>query len=540
MAPFKKSNARERLRELRKNGVGKFVSVEQAVALVHDGDTLATGGFVSLGLPEYLHLKLEERFLSTKAPKDLTIFYAAGQGSSNHSAMDHYAHEGMVKRVVGGHWALIPEMQKLAFDNKIEAYNLPQGVLSHLFRAIAGHKPGILTTVGLGTFVDPRFGGGKVSEKAKEDIVRLMEIDGDEYLFYKTCGIDVAFIRGTTADEDGNITMEKEALTTEVLSIAMATKNAGGIVVVQVEQVAQRNTLSARNIKIPGVMVDFVVVSPPEHHMQSAICQYNPAFSGEIKVPLAALPPLEMSERKIIARRAALELVPDAVLNLGIGMPEGVADVAAEEGVSDMFTLTAEPGSIGGIPAGGKNFGASTNPITIIDQPYQFDFYDGGGVDCTFLGLAQADEQGNLNVSKFGPKLAGAGGFINISSNSKKVVFVGTFTTGGLKVEVKDGKLVILSEGKVKKLVKEVEHRTFSGEQAVKKDLPVLYITERCVFKLTKEGMELIEVAPGVDVEKDILAYMDFKPIVKNPKLMDARIFTDKPMGLRADILAKL
>lgn len=515
----------------------KVVTAQEAVSHIKSGSTIATGGFVGTGFAEEIAIALEDRFLETGMPNDLTLFYAAGQGDGKDRGLNHWGHEGMVKRVVGGHWGLAPKLQKLAFDNKIEAYNFPQGVVSHMFRDIGAHRPRTITHVGLGTFVDPRKGGGKINSKTTEDLIELIEFDGKEYLAYKTFPIDVAVIRGTTGDTQGNITMEKEALTLEVLAIATAVRNSGGIVIVQVERVAEFGNLNSRQVKIPGIHVDFVVpVVDMDHHWQTFADKYNPSFSCEIKVPLSSIKPLELGDRKIIARRSAQELSNGDIVNLGIGVPEGISTVCAEENVLDHIKLTAEPGVIGGLPAGGLNFGAATNTEAVVDQPYQFDFYDGGGLDVCFLGLAQADESGNLNVSKFGPKLAGAGGFINISQNAKKVVFCGTFTAGGLKVSINDGKLTIDQEGKVKKFVKAVEHITFSGDVAKKNKQPVYYITERCVFKLTDKGMHLIEIAPGIDLEKDIKAQMEFEPVIDGDiKEMDMAIFKDENMGLKID-----
>lgn len=521
---------------------GKIVSAEEAVRLIRDGDTIATEGFVGTGFPEEIVIQLKKHFLKKGSPKNLTLIYAAGQGDGKTKGLNHLGIDGLIGRVIGGHIGLAPELQKLIRANTILAYNFPQGVISHLFRDIAGHKPGHLTYVGLGTYIDPRIDGGKLNELTKtkgEDLIELIYVGGKECLFYKALPIDVAIVRGTTADVDGNITMEKEALTLDALALAMAARNSGGLVMAQVERIADRGTLNARQVKIPGILVDCVVIAKPENHWQTFVEFYNPAFSCEIRMPMQSIPPMEMSLRKIIARRAAFELMPNSVVNLGIGMPEGVAQVANEEQIIDYLTLTTEPGVIGGVPSSGINFGNGTNMVALIDQPYQFDFYDGGGLDMAFLGAAEIDQEGNVNVSKFGPRFVGPGGFINISQNSKKNVFVGTFTAGGLKVVIEDGKVKIEQEGRERKFINQVEQKTFSGKYAAMKKQPVIYVTERCVFKLTDEGLELTEIAPGIDLEKDILALMDFKPVISSGlKMMDSRIFQPQPMGLKNDLLS--
>ena len=518
----------------------KIVSAQDAVALIRPGDTLATSGFVGIGTPDALLAALAERFVASGEPRNLTLVFAAGQGDGKERGLNRLGHDGLLKRVIGGHWGLIPKVGQLALENRIEAYNLPQGCISHLYRDIAAGKPGTLSRIGLGTFVDPRLGGGKINAVTTEELVRVMEIDGREWLFYRAFPIHVAFIRGTTADTHGNITMEREALTLDNLAMAMAARNSGGVVIAQVERIAKAGSLNPRLVKVPGTLVDCVVVADPEHHRQTYATAYSPAFSGETQVPLDGLKPLPLDERKIIARRCAMELPLEGVVNLGIGMPEGVAAVANEENLLDLITLTAEPGVVGGVPASGLDFGAATNVEAVIDQNQQFDFYDGGGLDLAVLGMAECDAQGNINVSRFGSRLAGAGGFINISQNARKLVLAGTFTAGGLEVEARDGRLRIVQEGRARKFCATVEQITFSGRRAAALGQPVLYVTERCVFELTAQGLRLAEVAPGIDIERDILAQMDFTPITEPaPTLMPACLFNAGRMNLRASLLER-
>ena len=513
--------------------MSKIMTREQAVALIQDGDTvLITGSGGGVMEAHYTLEGIEKRFLDTGAPRDLTLVHASGIGDKVHAGVTRFAHKGMIRRVVGGHWGWSPEMQAMAVNNEIEAYNFSQGVICQLFREIAAHRPGLITKTGKYTFVDPRLGGGKLNEVTKEDLVSLIEIGGTEYLLYKAFPINVAVIRGTYADENGNISFDQEPAKLDMLAAAQAAHNSGGKVICQVKGVVAAGSLGAKRVWIPGVYVDAVVVDP--HQMQTGEGEYNPAFSGDITIPLDNLKPFPLSARKVVARRAFMELQGGSVINLGFGMPDGVAAVAAEEGFSDQVTMTIEQGIYGGVPAQGAIFGVASNPMAVIDECSQFDFYSGRGLDACFLGLAQADEAGNVNVSKFGTTIAGSGGFIDISQSAKKVVFCGTFTTGGLKTAIENGRLVIQQEGRIHKFLPAVEHITFSSRYANEENQTVLYVTERGVFELRPEGVTLIEIAPGVDLEKDILAQMDFVPkIAPDLKEMDARIFREERMNCK-------
>ena len=515
----------------------KLVSAAEAVALIRPGDTITTSGFVGNGVPEHLLAALEARFLDEGKPTGLSLIFAAGQGDGKARGLNRLGHKGLLKRVIGGHWGLIPKVAKMALEGEIEGWNLPQGVISHMFRDIAAGRPATITPVGLETFVDPRQSGGQVHPGEGEALVALTEIAGRACLAYKLFPIDVALLRGTTADEAGNISMEHEALLLDNLAQAMAVRNSGGVVIVQVERLAAAHSLDPRQVVIPAPLVDAVVLAPSDQHMQTYATAYSPAFAQIIRAPEGALPPMPLDARKIIARRAAFELPVNGIVNLGIGMPEGVAAVAGEEGLLDHLTLTTEPGVVGGQPASGLDFGAAVNTDALIPQNAQFDFYDGGGLDMACLGMAEIDESGHVNVSRFGPKLAGAGGFINISQNARALVFAGTLTAGGLKIGIEDGWLSILEEGKAQKFMAQVEQITFSGSRAARQKRPVLYVTERAVFELTPEGVALREVAPGLDAERDVIAQMGFRPIVETVSEMDPRIFKPEPMDLKRDLL---
>ena len=514
----------------------KIIDRKQAAQLIKDNDTVAVCGFVGFGIPEEILVGIQERFKETQTPRDLSIFHTAGIGDAGERGANRLGHEGLVKQLYCAHIGLEPAMNKLTVENKIATYMVPQGVNCQLLRAIAGKKVGVITHVGLKTFADPRLEGCKVNDKAREagDVVELLNLAGREQLFYRAFPINVAIIKGTYGDEDGNITLQHEAAHADQLEMASAAHNCGGIVIAQVDRIVARNTLKPQDVKVHGFMVDYIVEGTPEYSYQSYTSPtHNPAWSGEIRVPLTASKATKLSDRKIIGRRGSMELRPNMLVNLGIGIPDQVAVVAQEEGIADQLTLSIESGILGGVPLPGLDIGGSVNAGAMYKHADIFDIYDGGGIDLSCLGAAQIDAQGNVNVSKFGGRVVGPGGFINISQNAKKVCFCGTFVAGKMELEIKDGKLNIIKDGTGKKFVNKVEQVTFSGEYSRESGQEALYITERAVFRITDKGLTLTEIAPGVDLEKHILAHMEFTPhIAEDLKLMDLRIFQDAPMGL--------
>ncbi len=517
----------------------KIITADQVGPLVKDGATLFLGGLAMMGLAEEVLQGLERHFLATGHPRQLSTWACGAIGNAGSGGMAHLAHPGMVKRVVAGHFGQTGQaMMAMVHAGEVEAYNFPQGSLSSLTRHIASRSPGLLTKVGLGTFVDPRQEGGKLNAAAREDLVRLVEFEGEEWLFHPAPRIDVAFIRATYADERGNLSLDKEGVLLEQLAIAQAARACGGIVVAQVEAVVAAGSLHPKSVKVPGLVVDYVVVAQPANHLQTITTAFNPAFSGDVRVPLGSVPALPLDERKVIARRAAMELRPGAVTNLGIGIPAGVPSVAAEEGVAGLLTLSVECGVNGGVPAQGGDFGLAYNPESIIEQTSQFDFYDGGGLDCSFLGLAQTDRHGNVNVSKFNGRPVGCGGFINITAATPRLVFCGSFTAGGVALSIADGRLRIHQEGRARKFVEQVEQITFNGRDAARRGQEVLFVTERAVFALREDGLELTEIAPGIDLERDVLAHMAFRPLMREVKTMDAGLFRDHWGGLAAALTA--
>lgn len=508
----------------------KIVEARIAVNLIQDGKTIAVGGAgAGHNVPDLLLQSLGERYKETQSPNNLTIIHPCGIGDNDTRGINHIAQEGLVKRNIGGFWGNAPKMAKLALESKIEGYNFPQGVLSQLLRTSAGGESGLLTKTGLHTFVDPRYEGGKVNATTRDNLVEFINVFGNEALFFKSLPIDVAFIRGTSVDKEGNLTMEDEVGTFMMLSMAQAARTNGGIVIAQVKNVNQHNYSKPERVKVPGALIDYIVQDP--HQTMTFVTDREEAFISrdavysEDSLTLAGI-------KKIVSRRAAVEIKKGEFVNLGYGMPDGVPIVAKQENILDKITFLIEQGPIGGVISTGLNFGAMYNPSAIVDDAYQFDFFHGGGLNICFLGFAQIDEQGNVNSSRFGNIFTGCGGFIDISQNTKRVVFCGGFAAKS-EVEISDKKLKIKYKGKYKKFIKKVEQITFNGQYAIQKGQQVLYCTERAVFELKENGIELIEVAPGVDIEKDILNMMGFTPIIsKKIKIMDQRIFSNLSLNL--------
>jgi acyl CoA:acetate/3-ketoacid CoA transferase len=510
-----------------------IVTATEAVRRIKDGDSLlleASGGGVME--PSALVEALALRYLETGAPRGLSLMFCSGVGDRQGSGAGRLAHRGLLKRVIAGHWGMAPALGDLLQAEEIEGYNLPQGVLAQLLREVAAGRPGLITTTGLETFCDPRYGGGRLNSVTSEDLVELITLDDRQYLRYLPPRFDFGFIRGTTADERGNITLEHEAARLGVLAAAMAVRNSGGVVIAQVKRIAEWKTLSARDVVVPGHLVDYLVVD--EDQWQTTLDRNNPAYSGEVRVPHSHSEPMPLTERKVVARRALAEIRSGSVVNLGVGMADGVASVAAEEGRLDEITLTVEQGLVGGVPARGVIFGCSWNPEAIIDASAQFDFYDGGGLDVTCLGFAEVDVEGNVNSSLVDGRVFGAGGFINISQSARTVVFCGTLTAGGLRCSVVDARLRIDREGQHRKFVRAVRQRTFSAARAYARQQRVIYVTERAVFTLCEGGLELIEVAEGIEVDS-ILALMDFAPrISKDLRVMDPGLFAEGPLSMES------
>lgn len=509
----------------------QILTARQAVDCIEDNDTVAVsgagGGIVD---PYDLINALHDRYIETQSPKNLTLWHSTGLGDRGEKGMSPLALDGLVKRVIGGHWGQSPKLAQMASENKIEAYNFPQGIMAQLARTAAAGQPGILSKVGLGTFIDPRVEGGKLNDVTRQDLIQVMHINNEEYLYYPVVPLDVCLIRATTADTEGYASMEDEITYIDVLQLAQAVHNNGGTVILQVKRVVKAGTLHPKSVKIPGFLVDAIVVEPNQEQLYNGSDRF---FSGDYIADDSDVNILPLDQRKVVARRALMEVKPGYVGNVGVGIADGIGNVAREEGVSDLFTLTVETGPVGGATAQGIFFGATINARAIMDMPAQFDFYDGGGLDVAFLSFAELDENGDVNVHKFNGKIMGTGGFVNIVAGSKKVVLCGTLRAGKLLTTVKNGKITIDQEGKFEKMIKKVGSVTFSAKQAAIQNQEVIYITERAVFKLIDGKVVLTEIAPGMDLQKDIIDQMGFVPVVsKDLKEMDARIFKEEKMNI--------
>ncbi len=521
--------------------MNKIITAKQAAAMVKDGCTLATMGFNGFGCPEDLIMTLAEHHEETGHPVDLTLVKCTSQGDGKGRGISHLAERpGMIRELIISHMGYDPGVRKLVAEEKAACFMIPLGNLMQLFRAIAGGLPGAISTTGLGTFADPRQGGGKANQRTYDlgkEVVSLMEIGGQEVLFYPSFPIDVCFIRATYGDEAGCLSIANEAMSVEQFELAAAVHNSGGIVIAQVDKIVQRGSIPAKEVLVHGFMVDYIVEGRPEYSCQSFVTdRFRPELAGLAKVPTAGFEKLPMGPRKICCRRAAMELTPNALINLGIGMPGGIGSVADEEGISDLFTLSVECGPLGGVPLGGIDFGACVDPEAMYRMADTLLLYAGGALDMAVLGFAEVDRFGNVNAHSFNGRTVGAGGFIDITQRVKKLCFIGTFTAGKQEIGLRDNGLVIHKQGPQKKFLEELEAVTFSGREALRKGQTVLYITERAVFRLERQGITLIEIAHGVDLQRDILDQMDFIPaMAEHVRYMDPRLFRDGPMGLTAD-----
>ena len=515
----------------------QLVSARRAIDHIQDRQTICVGGAgAGHAIPDKLLEALGERFTGTGQPTQLTVIHPCGVGDNDQRGLNHVAHEGLLKRNIGGFWGNAPKMVALAQAGKVEGYNFPQGVLSHLMRATAGGEAGYLTKTGLGTFVDPRYEGGKVNERTTEDLVEVVTVGGRDQLYYHTHPIDVALIRGSSVDKEGNLTMEHEVGQFAMLSMAQAARTNGGIVIAQVRDVHTDRYAAPGSVKVPGVLIDYVVQDPDQ--TMTFITDHEDAFISRDALYKSEELSVE-GIKEVVSKRAATEIRRGEFVNLGYGMPDGVPIVARQEGIVDDITFLIEQGPIGGVISTGLNFGAMYNPSAILDDGYQFDYFHGGGLDICFLGFAQIDAAGNVNASRFGNIFTGCGGFIDISQNTRRVIFCGGFAAK-TRATVSDGELKLANRGKFKKFVAEVEQVTFNGPEAFAKGQQVRYCTERAVFDLTADGIELIEIAPGVDLEEDILAMMEFRPrIADNLRMMDADLFRDVRLGLKDKLVDK-
>ena len=502
----------------------RIITAKEAAKIIPNNVSIVFNGFILAAVAEEIISNIEQRFLEEGAPSGLTVISSTSVGDAGNQGLNHLAHKGLVRRLITGHLNLMPKLQQMIISEEIEAYNFPQGVMGMLMRDIAAHRPGHITQIGLHTFVDPRISGGRLNASTTEELSELISLEGRDYIRYKPFPVDFAVLRGTYADRQGNISMSREAAIVDALSMAQACRNSGGKIIVQVEKIVEY--ISPHDVRIPSIMVDYVVpVSDLQYHRQSACFDFNPAYTNEDDTATLSNKDFPTGERYIIAARSADEMMPNAVINLGIGIPEGIAQIAGKRGRTD-FTLTVEAGGIGGYPMGGLDFGCTFKPEAILYQHQLFDFYHGGGINQAFLGLAEVDPRGNINVSKFGTRVAGCGGFICITQSTQKLYFIGTFTAKGLKTHTENGRLVIDREGSIKKFKKSIEQITFSAEFAHEHEQEVLYITERCVFTLSEKGLVLTEIAPGIDIQKDILLQMEFQPeIAPDLKEMNPELF---------------